>query len=304
MRAVFLLLPDDTRLRCSEVSRAWRALLADTTFWARISLCTSSGIQRFSLPLLRAAVAKAGGRLRALDITGQPGRDNRILLHVTDPLSRLVREVVAANASTLTELCVRHFWAAEDVRTLLEEEAPLLQLLQASVVATDRQLARALLRNEPPFQALRLQRLYLWTQGSLNGSLDSIAHVVALSSDLRCHASLEKLILYCAALNTGAAMGAVVDACIALGLRKLQLGGCRVTPTTLPELTRLIAGGALRKLKVLNNGATMFDEGHESTRLFVDAVRASAMTRLRLKNVGDKPENVVEAKAFINARQR
>ena len=29
--AVFLLIPVDTRLRCSEVDRAWRALLADTS---------------------------------------------------------------------------------------------------------------------------------------------------------------------------------------------------------------------------------------------------------------------------------
>ena len=30
--AIFALIPVDTRLRCIEVNRAWRALLADTTF--------------------------------------------------------------------------------------------------------------------------------------------------------------------------------------------------------------------------------------------------------------------------------
>ena len=119
VRAVFLLLPVDTRLRCCEVSRAWRALLADTTFWARISLCTSSGIQRFSLPLLRAAVAKAGGRLRALDITGQATEDFCFINQQERGEVRLYRpllEVVAANAATLTELHLDNgqFWFTDN----------------------------------------------------------------------------------------------------------------------------------------------------------------------------------------------
>ena len=73
--AIFALLPVDTRLRCIEVSRAWRALLADTSFWASVNLSSvDSGVARFSLPLFRAAVAKAGGQLRALDLTGRSFR--------------------------------------------------------------------------------------------------------------------------------------------------------------------------------------------------------------------------------------
>ena len=72
VRAVLLLLPVDTRLRCSEVSRASRALLADSTFWKRIDL-RSTSVARFSEALLRAALAKASGQLRALDITGLGG---------------------------------------------------------------------------------------------------------------------------------------------------------------------------------------------------------------------------------------
>ena len=68
--AIFALLLVDTRLRCCEVSRAWRALLADTSLWARVDL-SEVQYQYFSMPLFRAAVAKAGGQLRALDITGQ-----------------------------------------------------------------------------------------------------------------------------------------------------------------------------------------------------------------------------------------
>ena len=120
-------------------------------------------------------------------------------------------------------------------------------------------------------------------------------------SFLRFHASLEGL-LHAAALDTADAMGAVVDACIALRLFRLELVHCRVVPATLPQLSRLIAAGALRQLEMHNAGVAIFDGTHESTRLFVAVVRASAMTALRLVNWGDLPANVVEAAEFINVR--
>ena len=283
VRAVLLLLPVDTRLRCSEVSRAWRALLANTTFWECLDV-SSRGVARFSEALLRVAVAK--------DLTGHNPQEFEIP-------NRLLLEVVAANAATLTELRLDtgRFWPSDNIRPLLEA-APALQILETSVVTTDRNIAHATLRNEPPFQALRLRRLWM-----LFGS-DAIADVVGFSSDLRCHASLEKLILYDAALDSAAAMGAVVDACIAMGLRALSLIGCRIIPAILPELTRLIAAGMLREVSMHSEGIPTFDEGHESTRLFVAAVRASAMTKLELTPVADLPKDVLEAAAFINARQQ
>ena len=289
VRALLLLLPVDTRLRCSEVSRAWRALLADTTFWGRIDLGASSGVERFSWPLLRAAVAKAGGQLRVLDISGQGSSDH----------SHLLLEVVTASAATLTELRMDTIFyrVTEGVRPLLEA-GPALQLLEASMLIRDLQVARAVLRNEPPFQALRLWRMWLY-------GLDATLDVVTFGSDLRCHSSLEALYLQFVALDTAAALGAVVDACIALRPRlcKLQLGTCRVVPASIPQLTRLNAAGTLRELKVHNGGVEMFDKAHESTRLFVAAARASALTKLDLNGLGDVPENVAEAAAFINARQ-
>ena len=191
------------------------------------------------------------------------------------------------------------FWQNTDIMRLraLFEAAPALRLFQASVLITDRQVARAMLRNESPFQALRLRKLVLHR-------LDATTDVVAFCSDLRCHASLDKLTLEFAALDTAAAMGAVADACIALGLRNLVLGGCRIVPAELPQLTRLIAAGVLRKLRLFNDDLEIFDEARESTRLFVAAVRASSMTRLQLFELGVLPEGVLEAAAFINARQQ
>ena len=300
--AIFALVPVDTRLRCSEVNRAWRAVLADTTLWACLSLSVSSGLARFSLPLLRAAVSKAGGQLRAPDVTGQRAGGtyhlHRILL---DQYHRLLPEVVAANTVTLTKLCLDtdFFWPANVVRGLIEA-APALQLLETSAEVTrDSQVARAMLRNEPPFQALRLRSLCVIRD------LDTVADVVAFCLDVRCHASLERLVLDFAVLDTVAAMGAVVDACIALRLHTLLLWECRVAPTTLPELTRLVAAGVVRDFGVHSDHIEiMFDEAHESTRLFVAAVRASALTRLRLEGLEDLPASVEEASTFINARRK
>ena len=297
VRAVFLLLPVDTRLRCCEVSRAWRALLSDMNLWERLVLSTSSGVARVSLPLLRAAAFKAGGQLHALDTTGW------MLLEPPQPQqqrNRRLLDVVVPYAKTLTvlRLDMRDLWMAWEVRALLLE-APALRLLELAVVInTDRQVVRSMLRNEPPFQALRVRRLCM-VQG-----LNATEHMVAFCTDLRQHASLERLRLSYNALDTSAAMTAVVDACIALRLHELDLFHCRVVPAVLPELTRLIAAGALRDLRVYNGSVEMFDEAHESTQLFVAAVRASAMTKLAFDDLGDVPENVVEAAAFINARQR
>ena len=112
VRAVFLLLPADTRLRCSEVSRAWRALLADTTFLKCLDLPVSSSLSSFNVPLLRAAVAKAGGQHRALYFD-------------------FLLAIITANAATLTELRVdtNHYWNEEELRPLFEA-APALLLLE------------------------------------------------------------------------------------------------------------------------------------------------------------------------------
>ena len=293
VHAVFLLLPVDTRLRCVEVSRAWRALLADASLWMSVDLSVSSGVMaRCSEALLRAAVAKAGGQLRVLDITGQ-----QCLFGVS-----LLRKISAANAATLQELRVatEGYCCVDGVRALLKK-SPAFERLEAAVaVCRDAQAAHSMLRNEPPFQPLRLRKLLM-----IRG-LDDPTDLAAFCSNLRVHASLEEVLIYGVALDTAAAMGAVVNACIAINLCRLNLRRCRVVPAALPELTRLIAAGALRALMVENqdDNVEMFDEAHESTRMFVAAVRASAMSVLQLVNMGIVPENVVEAAAFINTRQQ
>ena len=106
-------------------------------------------------------------------------------------------------------------------------------------------------------------------------------------------------------LTIAAAMVAVVDACVALRLRCVELDSCDVAPAVVPELTRLIAAGALRELVVDHwGGVELFDETDESTRLFVAAVRASAMTKLRFDRTVRVPEPVASSVALVNARSQ
>jgi hypothetical protein len=68
---ILALLPADCRLRCAEVSRAWRAAQTDCSMWTRLDFSPASGVvARVTDALLLAAAARAGGALQALDLSG------------------------------------------------------------------------------------------------------------------------------------------------------------------------------------------------------------------------------------------
>lgn len=92
---IFAVVPLPTRLRSREVCRAWRDALADPAAWTRLDLSLSSGVAWRCLTdaTLLAAASKAAGRLAYLDVRGS----NRLSLEA-------LHSVIAANASTLTEL--------------------------------------------------------------------------------------------------------------------------------------------------------------------------------------------------------
>jgi hypothetical protein len=168
VHAIFARVPVDTRLRCSEVCPAWRDTLMARSLWTRLDLSVTSGVSHYFVigdALLRAAAARAGGFLAALDVsvTG-PTNDERTIEFDT------LCDVLAANVSTLCELHVS--WtscyevAPDDDGNLewrpapntaahfaaLLEAAPLLQVLHASEAhCTEAAEMRPLLRNEPPF---------------------------------------------------------------------------------------------------------------------------------------------------------
>jgi hypothetical protein len=65
-------LPVDTRLRCAEVCREWRAAVADPALWTRLDVSfPGSGVSvRHTPALLAALLARAGGRAEHLDLSG------------------------------------------------------------------------------------------------------------------------------------------------------------------------------------------------------------------------------------------
>ena len=279
VRAVFLLLPADRRLRCCKVNRAWRALLSETSFWMHIDLSTSSGCAYFSEALLRAAVAKAGGQLRSLDITGRLQTAFIVDLEQSIQFDALNAAVVS-NAASLTELRVFSLWNGvemEDVRAVLTA-APSLQHFELGILCCqDVQEARLMLRNEAPFGALRLRYIHIhdttgWTGGQ--------AAVASFCSDLRRHVSLEALGLARAPVNAAEAMGALVDACISLRLRILHLIHCDLTPAVVPALTRLVTAGALREIEIADIGRDNFFTDEGETQRFCAAVRASSINKI------------------------
>jgi hypothetical protein len=70
---IFSLLPVDSRLRCLEVCRGWRAVFSERSLWTRLDLTAASGVtvphdDRPLSALLRCAAARAGGGLCSLHV--------------------------------------------------------------------------------------------------------------------------------------------------------------------------------------------------------------------------------------------
>ena len=285
---IFARLPVDTRMRCSEVSRAWRALLADTSLWRHLNVSTSSGCTHFSEALFRAAIAKAGGQLRVLDVNGRGGE-------LTIPT---LLEALASNAATLEVLDARFPTPTpvDEVQDILEA-AP-FALCQLRIVA-DAEQARRYVCNEPPYDRLLLHTLIVTGAGQL----DSLESLEAFCSDLIEHPCLKSVIIHQASLGTAAAMRLLVSAAIALRLPGLGFVRCGCTRACVPELTRLVSAGEVIALVLHNYDVELFEAGADTDQ-FCAAVRAStSLTRLDFDHCGPNPDAAAVA-AFINARHQ
>jgi hypothetical protein len=273
---IFSLLPVDCRLRCAEVCRGWRSVLSERSLWTRLDLTAESGVHvpvRFGHTLdalLRCAAARAAGGLQSLHV------GTHFVSHAA------LLEVVAANAGALRELHAhtrnnRGFSAAE-VEALLVAAAQLnIFVTDLYCNRTDVQAARRALRNEAPFEPLRVRHLSAYLEN------EDAAGVVALAADVATHASLVELELGHPPLGTAAALDAVVDAALARRMQTVRLDRCGFSPAFTPALARLLGGDALTTLKcsrmdLLNNVP--------AARVLAAALRAnSTLTSLALENV-------------------
>ena len=235
MTAILSLLPVKTRLRSSEVSRAWRALLADTVFWECIDFTVYDG--HFSEALFVAAVAKAGGQLRQLDVSAG---------YIRLTFEALLN-AVNTNSQTLQRLRLHE--GVDDLSfelvAQLCEAAPGVRELCADVSCCAHE-AHALLRREPPFGALNIHTFTLqFTRGEDEDLF------LACAADLTFHgACLDKLSLYTAPLPSRVAWDALSDAAISVRLTKLSVSNTLLHPWCVPGLARLLREGSILSLRL------------------------------------------------------
>jgi hypothetical protein len=261
---VFSLLPADARARAACVCRGWRTTLLERSLWTRLDLSPSSGVAvRVTDAVLAGAAGKSRGQLAALDVSG--------CVYVTfDALLA----VVHANSGALWELCVgaREYgtWQtldADHVERLLRA-APQLTACDADVLGESSAVnTRRMLRNEAPFQPLRLHTLRITFDDADEAS------VLSLAADFAAHASLRRVVLSNAPLGALAALDAVVNAALACQLASLCFWFCRLSPASAPALVRLLGGGALKALEI-NQFEQLLDG--PSAALLGDALRANA----------------------------
>jgi hypothetical protein len=219
---------------------------------------------------------KRGGVVAALHVTlrGAAARASGLVALVLEDCKALTQharlEVVRANAGTLRELrCVGHdhedHLSAADVEALAQA-APQLQLFAVDLSASMEDVTR-LLRNNAPFQALRVRDLLVTEVDADNvdaGNMDAEdAHykrVLALAGAMSMHASLEYICLNGISLNSPAVLGAVCAAALACRLRTLNLERCDLSPASVPAFARLIRDGSLTAIFIDNYDKQLLDE--------------------------------------------
>ena len=250
--AVFSLLPADARLRCAEVSRAWRDTVALPALWRRLDLSDTSGMARYSLGLFSAAVARAGGALTALDVSGNHvGAEHlRAALRASPGLVELrlgmqtrasVTELLA-RAPQLRELCCGVDGNLDDAAALLEGGPPLAPL---------------------QLRALRVQGEVPFTYGTQVQPPLAVARALA---DAQRHPGLARLTFSHADLRAVGVADALADAVVARPrLRHLSLLNCQLLLEAAPALARMLREGALAELAVVSCRGTLFDAASGAT---------------------------------------
>jgi len=259
VHVILRLLPLEQRLRAREVCRDWRLFLEDGSFWTHVHLGVGCGVtprllnprflsdQHRSEALLRAACVRAKGGLQSVDLSGVD-----VKCRAGPFVPQWAQALSAANKANLRDLVAPHMLARLAHMTLLCRALPLCRVrgsVECNVVES-----LPVLRREPPFTLLTLDKLIVFG-GDGEGELS----VLLLASAISVYKGMEKLHIYDVRLTVGFIVDAVVDAAIAAGIREIFFLGCRLNPPALPALTRLLQSPGFERLKISNNGWTIFE---------------------------------------------
>jgi hypothetical protein len=278
LQSVLARLPVDARARACVVCRAWNAALAERSLWTRLDLSAASGMAlAVTEAVLRAAAARSGGQLEALDISDCDDVGHRAIL-----------AVVTASAATLHELRVcdnpnkniaeRTELESRQVEDLLRA-APRLRVFDAELHCDTVAEASRLLRNEPPFAPLRAHALTVFQD---EAAAPDEAAVLALAAAMAGHTWLAELTLQNVPLNTAASLDALVHAAPSRRLRTVELWHCQLSPASAPACVRLLGDGLARL--ALGDMPALFDA--PAALLLSNALRASTtLTSVQLSAV-------------------
>jgi hypothetical protein len=133
--------------------------------------------------------------------------------------------------------------------------APHLLTARMGDVACSPLEARSLLRNEPPFGPLRMQRLSIDYGTRDDDDVVDEPPMPAVVADLTAHPSVVVLRVYSARMDAPGAWAAVADAALAQRLHTLKLLRCRARPGAAAALTRLLSSTTLTELMLAGHGA-------------------------------------------------
>lgn len=184
---IFRLLPLDTRLRCVEVCRGWRRCLQDVEAWTHLVVPGRPDSFELSVRMLEAAVWRAGGRALTLDVSAADLDADEVLPYMRNggPLASL-RELRLDPGEVLR---------ADDLFDLAAA-APELTLLACGVLWTEEH-GRAMLRNEPPFETLRISTLHMDTSELEDDEQRAVFEEVAEAIKQHAHPEFKMLDIEC-----------------------------------------------------------------------------------------------------------
>ena len=278
MQRIFLMLPADAKARAACVRRGWRHVLADPELWTRLDLTENRWMYSSrKCAALRAAAARAQGRLQYLDVSDVD--DEYSLVSVLE-------ELLPANAS-LRQLRVLRVgidgMTSSDRPCLLSgilAAAPQLQTVEVKgSVFVEWHHALLLMRAAPPLAQLRLCELCVYFAGvdvspHVVDAFDRVNSFATLLTDVSLQPTLTKLTVDGAHTALPEVLDALVDAALARRqLRDLSFSSC--TPPAPAPLARLLRCGSLTKLRFAMSfgGVPLFDA--IGAELVADELRAN-----------------------------
>jgi hypothetical protein len=299
-RIIFGLLPADARLRCREVCKPWWAFLEERRLWWFLDLSPRSGVLYPTVAHLWASTKRAGGQLRCLNVSNFEfdGKYCAMLLRVAEENAASLTELRAwcqPLRSHLPEIPFIHeVLMPYKIRGILAA-APRLRLLECDgylerIIETDPNCALPLLRNEAPFQAVRLQSLtnnWCWSQLP-----DADVLVPAIAS----HATLTRLELLGTPLSH-AAFDALVQVALSRPFKvlKIEYAADVLSQEEVLLIGRLLREGALQELGLRRN-RHLFD-GPQRAALCT-ALRSCKLETLSLRDIDlfDSPNESLDVR--------